>query len=102
MARQLRVPNRPLWTVVGALLAAYWLMPWNLHERLFGTFNSDIEMFVLSGVMIVISFTLVIVFNARLLTALFSRTGEGLKAYGVALLVAAAAGALAAAGFAMR
>jgi putative ABC transport system permease protein len=102
MARQLRVPNRPLWTVVGVILAAYWLMPWTLHERLFGKFDSDIEMFVLSGVMIVISFTLVIVFNARLLTALFSRTGEGAKAYGVACLVAVAAAALAVTGFAMR
>ena len=44
-------------------------------------------MFVLSGVMIVISFTLIIVFNARLLTALFNSTGEGSRAYAVAILV---------------
>lgn len=102
MARQLRIPNRPLWTVVGALLAAYWLMPASLHDRLFGTFDSDIEMFVLSGVMIVISFTLIIVFNARLLTALFSRSGEGARAYAVAVLVALAAVGLAVTGFVMR
>ncbi len=102
MARQLRVPSRGLWTVVGALLASYWLMPASLHDRLFGKFDSDIEMFVLSGVMIVIAFTLIIVFNARLLASLFSRSGEGARAYGVALLVAAAAGALAVTGFVMR
>ncbi len=102
MARQLRVPNRPLWTLVGIIMGFYWLMPASLHDRLFGHFDSDIEMFVLSGVMIVISFTLVIVFNARLLTSLFSRSGEGVKAYGAAFLTAVAAGALAVIGFAMR
>ncbi len=102
MARQLRAPNRPLWTVVGALLAAYWLMPASMHDRLFGKFDSDIEMFVLSGVMIVISFTLIIVFNARLLTGLFSRSGEGAGAYGMAFAVGLSAAVLGVTGFVMR
>ena len=41
------------WTLVGALLAAYWLMPSDLHDRLFGKMDGNIEMFVLSGIMIV-------------------------------------------------
>ncbi|MEO8538834.1 MAG: FtsX-like permease family protein, partial [bacterium] len=102
MARRLRVPNRPLWTVVGAVLASYWLMPSSLHDRLFGNLDGNIEMFVLSGIMIVISFTLIIVFNARLLTALFSRSGDGAKAYGVAALVALAAVGMGITGYAMR
>ncbi|MGD9932118.1 MAG: ABC transporter permease [Dehalococcoidia bacterium] len=65
------VRGRPLWSAVGALLALYWLMPPHMHDRLFGEFTSDMEMFVLSGIMIVVGFTLVIVFNARVLTAIF-------------------------------
>ena len=38
--------------------------------------NGDIEMFVVSGVMIVVAFTLIIVFNASLLTLLFRRDGH--------------------------
>jgi putative ABC transport system permease protein len=82
------------------LLGAYWLMPQDTHDQLFGEFSADMEMFVLSGIMIVISFTLVIVFNARLLTSLFNRTGG--KAYAVAASVGAAAVAAAATGYAMR
>lgn len=92
IARHLNAPARPLWTVVGLALGAYWLLPGNVHDRLFGEFQADIEMFVLSGIMIVVAFTLVIVYNARLLTSLF-RAGEGAAAYTVAggLLVAALA-----------
>jgi len=100
LASRLRVPSRVLWTVVGILLGGYWLLPQDTHDRLFGEFKADMEMFVLSGIMIVISFTLVIVFNARLLTALFNRTGG--KAYAVAAGVTAAAAASAATGFAIR
>ncbi len=102
IARQLRVPNRPLWTIVGAALAGYWLMPASLHDKLFGTLHGNIEMFVLSGVMIVISFTLMIVFNARLLTSLFNSTGEGTRAYGVAALTGVVAVALGVTGYVLR
>lgn len=102
IARQLRAPARPLWTVVGIVMGFYWLMPASLHDRLFGKFSSDIEMFVLSGIMIVISFTLIIVFNARILTTLFTRTGENAKAYLVAGTLLAAALAAALIGYAMR
>jgi putative ABC transport system permease protein len=102
IARRLRVPTRPLWTAVGIVLASYWLMPASLHDRLFGELKGNIEMFVLSGVMIVISFTLVIVFNARLLTRLFARTGDGSMAYVAAAALATAAIAFAVAGYAGR
>lgn len=50
-------------------------------------------MFVLSGIMIVISFTLVIVFNASLLTRLFAGAGRGKIAYAAGALVATGAAA---------
>lgn len=101
LAARFRVPPRLLWTSVGVLLAAYWLMPEGLHNRIFGEFNSDVEMFVISGIMIVISFTLMIIFNARLLTGIFAGSGEGAKAYGAAVMLALAAASLAMIGFAL-
>jgi len=100
LARYHGLPNRPLWTGTGALLGAYWLLPPNLHDRLFGEFSSDLEMFVLSGIMIVVSFTLVIVFNARLLVAMFS-PGGGRARYVRSAAVATGAVAAAAAGVAI-
>ena len=102
LASRLRVPGRILWTSVGAVLGAYWLMPNSLHTTLFGEFDSDIEMFVISGIMIVISFTLIIVFNARLLTSLFSQKSEGAKAYSVAALVALGSVAAGVTGYILR
>ena len=94
IARHFGAPNRPTWTLVGVVMAAYWLMPSGLHDRLFGNFDSNIEMFVLSAVMIVISFTLIIVFNARLLTGLFTRaSGGGSYAVPVTLAFATAVAA---------
>lgn len=82
---------RLLWTGVGLLLGAYWLLPPAWHERAFGEFQSDIEMFVISGIMVVVSFTLVIVFNASLLTRLFNGAGRGVIGYAVGGAVGLAA-----------
>ena len=94
-----RAPARVIWTVVGAVLGAYWLSPWNIGEKVLGTeLEGDIEMFVLSGIMVVVSFTLIIVFNARLLTLLF-RGENGHRYYvpaaGALAAVAAVAGGVA-------
>ena len=101
LARYYRAPNRLTWTGVGALLAAYWLLPPDLHERLFGRFNSNVEMFVLSGIMIAVGFTLLIVFNASLLTLLFTSSGYALSAYTVPLGLTASAAASAGTGLAL-
>lgn len=74
IAARLRSPSRLTWTLVGVYLAAFWLAPVNYSKLIFGhTLSGDIEMFVLSGVMVVIAFTLIIVFNARLLTIIIQR-----------------------------
>ncbi|MGH2598225.1 MAG: FtsX-like permease family protein, partial [Dehalococcoidia bacterium] len=91
LASYYRAPSRLTWSIVGALLAIYWLMPGNVHEALFGEMDSDFEMFVLSGIMIVTGFTLLIVFNARVLTALFARSGGGAGAMVTPVLLAAGA-----------
>lgn len=94
IARTMGVPGRPAWSTAGGLLAIYWLLPFDPTAYLFGKVTGGgMEMFVLSGIMIVIGFTLVIVYNARLLTALSSsprgatirryRTAEVLVGLGV-------------------
>jgi putative ABC transport system permease protein len=100
IARRLGVPNRGAWTTVGLILIAYWLMPPSQHDRLFGEFKSNLEMFVLSGVMICIAATLIIVFNARVLTTLFAGRGNGRKSYFVPATLFA--GALAAAAIGLK
>jgi len=75
MARNYGARNRPAWSIAGAALSLYWLMPQDVEARIFGDKSGNMEMFVLSGIMIVTGFTLVIVFNANLLTSLFA-TGE--------------------------
>ncbi len=93
-------PGRITWTAVGLVLSAYWLSPWPLGEKILGReLTGDIEMFVVSGVMVVISFTLIIVWNARLLQLLFQ--GENGHRYHVPIASAVLAAAAAAAGIAM-
>jgi putative ABC transport system permease protein len=101
LASYYRAPGRITWTIVGALLAVYWLLPMDTHDAIFGTMQSDIEMFVLSGIMIVIGFTLLIVFNARVLTGLFTRSGDHGRAMIAPIALAAGAVASAAAGIAL-
>jgi putative ABC transport system permease protein len=100
LATHYRAPGRVVWTAVGAFLAAYWLSPVNIGEELLGReLTGDIEMFLLSGIMVVISFTLIIVYNARLLTLIFHRNG-GFR-YRVPLAAIVAAVGFAAAGVAL-
>ena len=74
IASRFRAPARLTWTLVGAYLALYWLAPVDYGKIILGKeLSGDIEMFVLSGVMVVIAFTLIIVYNARLLTLLVER-----------------------------
>ena len=77
IASRFRAPARLTWTLVGLYLAGYWLAPIDYGKLIYGeTLKGDIEMFVLSGIMVVISFTLIIIYNARLLTTIFERDGE--------------------------
>jgi putative ABC transport system permease protein len=77
LAAHYRAPARITWTIVGIILAVYWMAPVNIGQELLGReMTGDIEMFVVSGIMTVVAFTLIIVFNANLLTLLFVRDGH--------------------------
>lgn len=95
-----KAPGRLTWTIIGVLLAAFWLAPFNVGEEVLGRkLNGDIEMFFLSGVMVVVSFTLIIVFNARLLSQFFM--GTDATRYRVSIGTALGAASAAAAGIAL-
>jgi len=100
LAAYYRANGRIVWTLVGAALLVYWLSPVDIGAKVLGTkLKGDIEMFLMSGIMVVIGFTLIIVFNARLLTSLFQ---SGARArYRAPALFAVATGASAAAGVAL-
>jgi putative ABC transport system permease protein len=72
--RYLRIPERPLFTVVGLVTLAYWALgaggriPPDLE-------TGGIEMFFLSGIVMVAAATFVVIYNADLLLALVSRVG---------------------------
>jgi putative ABC transport system permease protein len=92
IARYYRADRRLTWTIVGALLTFYWLTPIKFDKILLGQeLTGNIEMFVLSGIMVVTALTLLIVFNARLLANMFEISGHGLAAYRPALIQAVVA-----------
>jgi putative ABC transport system permease protein len=100
IATRLKAPSRVVWTAVGLFLAAYWLSPWNIGEEILGReLDGDIEMFVVSGIMVVVSFTLIIVWNARLLTLLFR--GENGNRYHLPVIAGALASVAVLAGVAV-
>jgi putative ABC transport system permease protein len=96
LAAALRAPSRAAWSAAGISLIAYWSIPDGLHNDIFGDMTSGIAMFVVSGVMMVIAATLLIVHNAPILTRLVhAKAGARYR-----LPLALAAGAAFAAGVA--
>jgi putative ABC transport system permease protein len=71
--RYLGVPERPLFTTVGLVLLVFWLL--GAGQRIPPKLEGDIEMFFLSGIVMVASAVFVIVYNAHLLLALVLRAG---------------------------
>jgi ABC-type lipoprotein release transport system permease subunit len=70
------VPARPVYTAGGLFLLFFWgLTAGGRLEGVFGPLNGDVEMFFLSGVAMVASSTLVVIYNADLVLAGVSRVG---------------------------
>jgi len=73
--RRLALPERPVFTIVGLALLGWWAMPPVLYEAIYPQMNSDIEMFFLSGIMMVTSATFVLVYNSDLILLGIQRLG---------------------------
>lgn len=73
--RRLALPERPVFTIVGLALLGWWAMPPVLYEAIYPHMESDIEMFFLSGIMMVTAATFVIVYNSDLILLGVQRLG---------------------------
>ncbi len=67
----------PRWTfTVSGMFIIWWTLdPTNLHPYLFGALKSGMEMFILTGILLVIAGVLIAVFNSDLLLGGLVRTG---------------------------
>ncbi len=74
--RRFGVPARPLYTVASVLVLVYWLAPSSWTDWMSGKLNGGMEMFFLSGIMMVASCTIAIIWNAELLTSVVSFLGR--------------------------
>ncbi len=98
VARFLGGRPRTIYTTAGLALFIYWALPQGASRFLAGNLDGGgPEMFFLSGIMMVTGSTLVLVYNAELLTGMFSLDRNGLARYaraGAGLWLAAAVLAL--------
>ncbi len=78
-ARQAHLPERPAFTAIGLFVLIFWAM--SAGERVPGLKNlsGGPEVFILSGIMMVAASTYVLVYNADLLLAAISFSGQRLK-----------------------
>ena len=65
--RRFAVPERIAYTLAGLLLLAWWLDPIDVFDPLLPEMSSDISMFFLSGIMLVLGAVWVAIFNSDLL-----------------------------------
>ncbi len=77
LARRFGLPERIAFTVAGAGLLVWWLMPSSVVDQRLPEMTQGLEMFFLSGIMLVIGGVWVVVYNSDLLlglvVALFGR-----------------------------
>ena len=74
-----RVPSRPVFTVVGFGLIAYWLLPRGVHDRLFGSMDGGFELFFVSGIFLVVGATITLMINTSLLIFVATRIAEAVR-----------------------
>ncbi len=74
--RRFGVPARPLYTVAALIVLVYWLAPSSWTQWMSGKLSGGIEMFFISGIMMVAAATIAIIWNAELLTSLVSFLGR--------------------------
>ena len=82
LIRSFGANERITYTLTGLLLIYIWEFDFSvgLIERIFGETEGDIEMFFLSGVMVTIAATFLVVYNADLILGPLNRAGQGLGA----------------------
>ncbi|OAI40808.1 hypothetical protein AYO38_05155 [bacterium SCGC AG-212-C10] len=74
--RYFSIAERLSFTVTSALLLVLWYLPSSFYKPIFGELNGDIEMFFLSGMVMVTAGTFIIVYNADIILPGISRIGS--------------------------
>lgn len=74
--RYFGIAPRLSFTVTSALLLVLWYLPSSLTEKVFGELNGDIEMFFLSGMVMVTAAVFIVVYNADIVLPLIARLGS--------------------------
>ncbi|MGD0205781.1 MAG: FtsX-like permease family protein, partial [Dehalococcoidia bacterium] len=88
--RYLALPERPVFTIVGLAVLAFWALPPGTLDKLLPKMESNIEMFFLSGIMMVTAATFVLVYNADLILLTVQRLGGRLGRIRPAVRIAVA------------
>lgn len=74
--RYFAIAERLSFTVVSALLLVLWYLPSQVYEKVFGELNGDIEMFFLSGMVMVTCAVFIVVYNADIVLPAIARIGS--------------------------
>jgi putative ABC transport system permease protein len=64
ISRSLGAPDRLAFSVAGALIVVLWLLPWRLVETVAGELGSDINIWVVGGLITVIGVTWLVMYNS--------------------------------------
>ncbi|MBC8281340.1 MAG: ABC transporter permease [Chloroflexi bacterium] len=62
-----RVPDRIAFTVPGVLLVVWWLLPFDALDAILPELSSDMSIFIISGIMLIVGSTWVVMYNSDLL-----------------------------------
>jgi putative ABC transport system permease protein len=73
--RRFGVPARLLYSIASLLVLAYWLAPQSLRDEIFPELDGGMEMFFLSGIMMVAASTVAIIWNSEMIAAGFGLFG---------------------------
>jgi putative ABC transport system permease protein len=76
LVRHFGVPARPVFSVASSLVLLYWLLPSSVSDRFLPETDGGIELFFLSGIMMVASSTMLIIWNAGLITDGLGQLGQ--------------------------
>lgn len=77
--RFFRAPSRPVFSTVSIALLALWLLPESVGKKIWGDLDAGMEIFFISGMVLVISATMLIMQNTDLLLSGISRLGGVFK-----------------------
>ncbi len=72
---RLRLPSRLIYSLAGAALTIFWALPAEQSDRLFGKHQGNIEMFFISGLMMVAGAILLLINNTEIILAVTNAFG---------------------------